>query len=209
MTDAEIAERQRVLDEASRDFPAPEREPEKRDRVLVESPYGTNEDGTRADPATRALNVRYLLACMYDCFMRGEAPFASHGLYPLLLDDGRPEHRTMGMEAGWRWGDAAERSVVYLDRGFTPGVAGGVLRACTEARSVVFRTLHPNVLAACNIVRLSGTEGRVALARSLGFMVEEAIEYDVTGPLKYIAPVAPAEVDASTEEPAGPRKKRW
>ncbi len=44
-------------------------------RVIVESPYA----GATARIIER--NERYLRACLRDCLLRGEAPFASHGLF--------------------------------------------------------------------------------------------------------------------------------
>ena len=38
--------------------------------VVIESPYGTNHDGSRADAATIDRNLRYLRACMHDCLQR-------------------------------------------------------------------------------------------------------------------------------------------
>jgi hypothetical protein len=53
--------------------------------VVVESPYAGNIER----------NLRYLRACMADCLRRGEAPFASHGLYtqPGVLRDELPKDR--------------------------------------------------------------------------------------------------------------------
>ncbi len=42
--------------------------------VILESPYG----GT---PEEVERNVKYARACLRDCLLRGEAPFASHLLY--------------------------------------------------------------------------------------------------------------------------------
>lgn len=47
-------------------------------RVIIESPYHGNVER----------NLRYLRACLRDSLLRGEAPFASHGL----------EFRTLGGE---------------------------------------------------------------------------------------------------------------
>lgn len=74
-------------------------------RVIIESPYAGDIDR----------NLRYLRACMADCLRRGEAPFASHGLYtqPGVLDDDKPDERKLGIEAGFAWRDVAEMTVVY------------------------------------------------------------------------------------------------
>src|SRR5512146_2425464 len=111
--------------------------------VVIESPYGKNVDGTRADAATVERNLRYLRACMADCFKRGEAPYASHGLYtqPGVLDDAKPEERRRGMEAGFAWGAKAPLRVVYMDLGITDGMHQGVARANALGQRVEYRTV--------------------------------------------------------------------
>lgn len=101
--------------------------------VLVESPFAGDVDR----------NLRYLRAAMRDCLMRGEAPFASHALYtqPGVLDDGKPEERTLGIEAGLLWGAKADATVVYVDLGISPGMEQGIARANSEGRTVVYRWL--------------------------------------------------------------------
>lgn len=69
-------------------------------RVYVESPYGSS------DLKIIERNVAYARACIRDCILRGEAPFASHLLYTQdgVLCDEVPEERELGMEAGFAWG---------------------------------------------------------------------------------------------------------
>jgi hypothetical protein len=110
-------------------------------RVAVESPYGSLPDGSRASPETAARNVAYLRACLRDCLMRGEAPFASHGLYPGALDDADPEERRRGMEAGFEWALEAEARVVYGDHGITPGMREGIAQAEEARQPVEYRFL--------------------------------------------------------------------
>lgn len=105
-------------------------------KVLVESPFaGTPQEIER--------NTRYLRAALADCFKRGEAPFASHGLYTLpgVLDDGVPIERAQGIEAGLIWGKCADLTAVYSDLGISKGMHEGILRAFNEGRSVVYRSL--------------------------------------------------------------------
>ena len=101
-------------------------------RVIVESPYAGDVDR----------NVAYARAAMRDCLLRGEAPYASHLLYtqPGVLDDNDPEERKLGIEAGLAWGGLAT-TVVYTDRGISPGMEQGVARAHLEGRVVEFRKL--------------------------------------------------------------------
>lgn len=83
-------------------------------RVIIESPYAGDVER----------NLRYLRACMRDSLLRGEAPFASHGLYTQLgvLDDLNPEERKLGINAGFAWRSSAELVVFYLDLGWSPGM---------------------------------------------------------------------------------------
>jgi hypothetical protein len=111
--------------------------------VVIESPYGSNPDGSRADEATVERNVRYVRACMADCLKRGEAPIASHALYtqPGVLDDSDVEQRLLGMTAGWAWHGVCDYLVVYVDLGWTRGLHLGVEHADKISKSVHIRTL--------------------------------------------------------------------
>jgi len=99
--------------------------------VIVESPFAGEVEA----------NVAFARACMLDCLRRGEAPFASHLLYPQVLDDLDPEERRQGIEAGLAWGERAEATVVYTDRGISGGMELGIERARKADRPVEFRTL--------------------------------------------------------------------
>jgi hypothetical protein len=95
-------------------------------RVIVESPYaGANW----ADPNDR--NLRYLRACMRDCVLRDETPYASHGLLtqPGVLRDEVPEERNKGIQAGFAWRGAADATVVYTDLGYSNGMRHGITHA--------------------------------------------------------------------------------
>lgn len=101
--------------------------------VVVESPYAGDVER----------NLRYLRACMADCFKRGEAPFASHGLYtqPGVLDDNDPRERELGIEAGLAWGRRADATIVYTDLGISRGMEQGIARARAENRVIEYREL--------------------------------------------------------------------
>lgn len=92
--------------------------------VVLESPYA---GGT-------SLNVDYARACMAHSLHLGEAPIASHLLYPQpgILDDTVKEERTLGIEAGFAWGAHAEAAVVYRDLGLSKGMIGGILQATSR-----------------------------------------------------------------------------
>lgn len=82
--------------------------------VIIESPYAGEVEA----------NVAYARAAMRDSLSRGEAPIASHLLYtqPGVLDDGIPEERQLGIDAGLQWARVAECAVFYVDRGWSPGM---------------------------------------------------------------------------------------
>ncbi len=113
-------------------------------RVLIESPYRA------LDGVQEARNVRYLRAAMRDCLLRGEAPFASHGLYtaPGVLDDAIEAERHIGIEAGFAWGKMAEVTVVYTDLGVSAGMRLGFAAAEAAGRPIEYRTLPEWQLAA-------------------------------------------------------------
>ena len=118
--------------------------------TIIESPYGTNPDGTRADPATVERNLRYVRAAMADCFRRGEIPLASHALYtqPGVLDDTKPEERAKGMDAGFMTRAALQecpyvvvQTAVYLDLGVTSGMIHGMQDSAGSLVSIEQRRL--------------------------------------------------------------------
>ena len=114
-------------------------------RVIIESPFAGE---TKGDIEA---NLTYARAAMHDCLLRGEAPFASHALYTQdgVLDDKVPEQRKLGIEAGLVWGELANKTVVYQDRGISPGMEQGIARARKEGRPVEFRTILDAAIAKC------------------------------------------------------------
>lgn len=105
-------------------------------RVVVESPYAGNL-------IQRWFNRRYARACLRDSLSRGEAPIASHLLYtqPGVLRDGDPGERQWGINAGLVWGELADATVVYTDRGISKGMRYGIDHAIRSGRKVERRTL--------------------------------------------------------------------
>ena len=97
-----------------------------------------------AKQAKRQLAIDYARDAMRDALMRGEAPFANHLLYTQdgVLDDDKPTERSLGIEAGLRWGEAAEKTVVYTDLGISSGMKLGIRRAKENGRPVEYRTLE-------------------------------------------------------------------
>jgi hypothetical protein len=112
-------------------------------KVLVESPFAPKSKDPQLAKMELERNIRYVRAAMRDCFLRGEAPFASHALYTLegILDDTIPEERTQGIEAGLLWGEEAEVTVVYEDLGISKGMELGIKRAHAAGRPVERRSL--------------------------------------------------------------------
>jgi len=102
-------------------------------RVIIESPYAGDVER----------NLQYLRACMRDCLLRGETPFASHGLYtqPGVLDDEIPVERELGIRAGFAWRTIAEMTVVYQDLGISRGMTYGIEHAHEIGHAVVYRSL--------------------------------------------------------------------
>jgi hypothetical protein len=101
--------------------------------VIIESPYAGDIDR----------NMRYLRAAMRDCFRRGEAPFASHGLYtqPGVLNDDNPEERHLGISAGFMWRSHADATVVYNDFGISRGMQEGIKHSEELKIPVEYRAL--------------------------------------------------------------------
>jgi hypothetical protein len=85
--------------------------------IAIESPYAAREPFTVAD------HVHYAEMAMYDCLLRGEAPFASHLLYPRALADLEPSQRTRGIEAGIAVSLRLDGAAAYIDLGISSGMA--------------------------------------------------------------------------------------
>jgi hypothetical protein len=99
--------------------------------VILESPFAGN----------LAYRQRYLRAAMLDCLGRGEAPFASHGLYTQCLDDTVPEQRKLGIDAGFAWRHVASLTVAYRDLGISGGMRLGIDHANRIGQAVEYRKL--------------------------------------------------------------------
>lgn len=102
-------------------------------RVIIESPFAGDTE----------TNLRYLRAAMRDCLHRGEAPFASHGLYtqPGVLLDSVQHERELGIVAGFMWRNVAELTVVYQDLGISRGMLLGIEHARAGGQPVEYRSL--------------------------------------------------------------------
>ena len=109
-------------------------------RVIVESPYAGKTE------AEIDRNVRFARACVRDCILHGEAPFASHLLYtqPGVLRNDVPEERSQGMRAGFALIASSDATVVYMDRGISRGMLAGIAQARKAGKPIVFRSLECN-----------------------------------------------------------------
>ena len=106
--------------------------------VIIESPFFVkgNEQATND-------NILYARACMLDSLRKGESPFLSHLSYTQVMDDNNTEDRALGINAGLEWGKVAEASIVYIDRGISPGMLIGIENAKAKGRKIYFRNLYP------------------------------------------------------------------
>lgn len=84
--------------------------------VIVESPFAAFKGGSLV------VNEAYRQRACLDCLQRKEVPFASHGFFTYFLDDTNPEHREIGITAGYAFWRAASRIVFYTDLGWSSGM---------------------------------------------------------------------------------------
>lgn len=114
--------------------PAVQAHPCKMRLVVLESPYA-------GDIPT---NLAYARACLRDCLLRGESPIASHLLLMQegVLDDGNPDERAHGINAGHAWMRKADAVVVYTDRGISRGMEAGIRSAEFNKYPIEYRTLE-------------------------------------------------------------------
>ncbi len=102
-------------------------------RVILESPYAGDIQK----------HVEIARSCLRHSLLLGEAPIASHLLYPqdgVLIDEIAAE-RDHGIAAGLAWFAVAEAAVVYLDFGVSSGMEKGIERARSHGVPVEFRVL--------------------------------------------------------------------
>lgn len=106
--------------------------------VDVETPYASDSLGEVAT------HIRYTRACVRDCLLRGEIPFASHLLYTQsgILDDNLPKERNWGILAGKELiAKLNATTVVYTDLGSSKGMELGIEMAKKSGRPIMYRSL--------------------------------------------------------------------
>ena len=93
-------------------------------------------------------NKKYARACMRDCFMKNEIPFASHLLYTQrgILDDTRPTERKIGIATAFELLEKIkpDKHVIYTDLGVSDGMVFGIIEAKLNGRDVEYRELGCN-----------------------------------------------------------------
>lgn len=101
--------------------------------TIIESPFAGDIEA----------NLCYARQAMLDSIRRGECPFASHLLYPQVLNDADPSERELGLKLAEKFYRHAAQVVVYDDFGISPGMARGIAYAQSLALPIHHRTLWP------------------------------------------------------------------
>lgn len=107
------------------------------DLVILESPYAENNGISVKE------HIEYAQKCVKDSLVRGESPIASHLLYTQdgILDDNNPEERELGIRVGLEWRRVANKSVFYIDYGFSDGMRDSIMTAIQEGLIVETRKI--------------------------------------------------------------------
>lgn len=115
-------------------------------KVVIESPFGRRPGGYEATPEDYEEHTLYAQRCVEDSLRRGEAPFASHLLYPQVLNDTIPGEREGGMRAGLAWSRGVDR-VVYTDYGVTEGMEASMEASRSELGvNIYIRSIGKNLV---------------------------------------------------------------
>lgn len=107
--------------------------------VALESPLAARQE--KPQVYSLEIHLAYARACLRHSLALGEAPFASHLLYPQVLDDGDQAQRAQGIQAGLAINARAVASVVYVDLGISRGMDMGIAHAQACHREIEFRRL--------------------------------------------------------------------
>ena len=100
--------------------------------TIIESPW-------RGDVAKHRA---YLLRAIKDSLLRGEAPFASHLMYPDVLREEDMGESARGILTGFAWYKVVERCAVYEDYGISSGMELGINEALRRNVDISFRRLY-------------------------------------------------------------------
>ena len=104
-------------------------------RVIIESPYA----------GEIARNTIYAYECLLHSLKNGEAPIASHLLYPKVLDEHNPLERKWGIDAGLKWAYVAELMAVYTDYGISDGMHNAMSVARKIGLPIEQRQINANI----------------------------------------------------------------
>lgn len=89
-------------------------------RVIVESPF-------------QGYNIKrnevYMTRCLKSVIDMGGAPFASHAIYPQVLDEDDPKQRALGIQLGYAFWQGADSISFFLDYGMSEGMEAAYERA--------------------------------------------------------------------------------
>lgn len=99
--------------------------------VIIESPYAGDIEA----------NTIYARKCLMDSLRRGEAPLASHLLYPQVLIEDIPEERQWGIDAGLAWRSVCDYAIFYVDKGWSNGMKVALKTYVSEYKAVKVRRL--------------------------------------------------------------------
>jgi hypothetical protein len=101
--------------------------------VIIESPFAGD----------LRKNRRYARAALKHSLSLGEAPLASHLLYPQVLDENSSEQRAQGIAAGLAWAERADLAAFYVDLGrLSPGMVQALQFYTEIGLPVEFRLLY-------------------------------------------------------------------
>ena len=105
-------------------------------RVFISSPYAATSERSSLE------NVVYARDAVRHSLDQGEAPFASHLLYPNVLDDTDPRDRARAMQAAFEWLSTSDLVAFYVDHGWSHGMLQELKAARLFHRLVEVRSLH-------------------------------------------------------------------
>lgn len=84
-----------------------------------------------------ARNIAYARACLRYCLEQGVSPYASHLLLPQVYNDLSPEQREAGIQAGLAMGNQCDERWVFVDFGWSDGMARAINQRGAQARSII------------------------------------------------------------------------
>lgn len=79
---------------------------------VIESPYAGEIDR----------NIKYLERCIKFCAYIGLAPYASHKMMTVALDDLNPAERILGIDCGLTYRRLVDRRIFFIDYDYSSGM---------------------------------------------------------------------------------------